>query len=159
VTATVIDAVLLAFLALTAIAIARSRNLLATAMPLLPTQPVEYVPYTVPHVVTQLLLGSALAFGVLNWYPLYPPELRSTNRDFDWVYRRGAPVVVQQCTRGIVAVHGAVVSTTYNRIVGAIERLHRYHGPQGVLAQTWPPGSMALWVVILLSIVLLLFFF
>ena len=108
---------LLAFLALTAIAIARSRNLLATAMPLLPTQPVESVPYTVPHVVTQLqlLLWSALAFGGLNWYHRYPPELRSTNLDFGWVYRRAAPAVVQQCTRVIVAVHGAVVSTTYDR--------------------------------------------
>jgi multicomponent Na+:H+ antiporter subunit D len=128
---------------------------------LLPTQPVEYVPYTVPHVVTQLqlLLWSALAFGVLNWYQIYPPELRSTNLDFDWVYRRAAPAAAYQCARAISALRSAVVTTTYDRIVGTIERLHRSHGPQGILAQTWPTGSMALWVAILLSAVLLLYFF
>ena len=55
--------------------------------------PMEYHPYTVTHVITQyqLLLFSALAFVFLQKTGLYPPELRSTNLDFDWVYRKALP--------------------------------------------------------------------
>ncbi|MBL8671039.1 MAG: Na(+)/H(+) antiporter subunit D, partial [Alphaproteobacteria bacterium] len=51
--------------------------------------PVDYVPYTGEHVLTQLqlLLFSALAFSVLMRTGIYPPELRSTNLDFDWLWR------------------------------------------------------------------------
>ncbi len=127
---------------------------------LLPNQPEHFVPYTVPHVVTQLqlLLWSALAFGVLNWYRIYPPELRSTNLDFDWVYRAGAPAVVGACGGTIQALQTAVLTATRARIVGTIERVHRYHGPHGVLARTSPTGSMALWVAVLLSAILVLYF-
>ena len=46
-------------------------------------------PVGLEHVVTQLqlLIFSALAFTVLMRTGIYPPELRSTNLDFDWVYR------------------------------------------------------------------------
>ena len=49
-----------------------------------------YNPYDATHVLaqTQLLFFSALAFVWLNLKGLYPPELRSTNLDFDWFYRR-----------------------------------------------------------------------
>ena len=43
-------------------------------------------------------------------------------------------------------------------IVRTIERVHRYHGPDGVLAQTWATGSMVLWVAVLLSAVLVLYY-
>jgi len=127
---------------------------------LLPNQPVEFVPYTVPHVVTQLqlLMWSALAFGVLNWYRIYPPELRSINLDFDWVYRRAAPAVFAVLTRWIAGLRAAVLGTAQRRIVGFVQRVHRYHGPEGVLAQASGTGSMALGVVIVLSAILLLYF-
>jgi multicomponent Na+:H+ antiporter subunit D len=127
---------------------------------MLPFPPVDYQPYTVPHVVTQLqlLLWSALAFGVLNWYGIYPPELRSINLDFDWVYRRAAPVVVGALARWIAGARAAVVGLARSRALRTIEQVHRYHGPQGVLAQTWGTGSMALWVAILLSAVLVLYY-
>jgi len=52
--------------------------------------PVEYEPYTTTHVITQLqlLLFSALAFAVLKRTGLYPLELKLTNLDSDWFYRR-----------------------------------------------------------------------
>lgn len=126
----------------------------------LPSQPVEYHPYTVPHVVTQLqlLLWSALAFGVLNWYSIYPPELRSTNLDVDWVYRRAGPAVAGACARVIVAVREAVVTGAYERLVAVGQRLHRYHGPEGVLAQASATGSMALGVAVVLTGILVLYF-
>jgi multicomponent Na+:H+ antiporter subunit D len=51
----------------------------------------DYNPYDLTHVVTQfqLLFFSAAAFAVLMLTNIYPPELRSTNIDFDWFWRKG----------------------------------------------------------------------
>ena len=53
--------------------------------------PVDYVPYTAPHVVgqTQLLFFSALAFTLLLRAGIYPAEIRCINLDSDWFYRKG----------------------------------------------------------------------
>jgi multicomponent Na+:H+ antiporter subunit D len=53
--------------------------------------PVDYVPYTAPHVLgqTQLLFFSALAFSLLLLSGIYPGEQRCVNVDVDWVYRKG----------------------------------------------------------------------
>jgi multicomponent Na+:H+ antiporter subunit D len=54
--------------------------------------PVDYAPYSVSHVLTQLelLVFSALAFTLLTLAGLYPAEMRATNLDADWLYRKGA---------------------------------------------------------------------
>jgi multicomponent Na+:H+ antiporter subunit D len=51
---------------------------------------VEFHPYKATHVITQLqlLFFSGLAFTFLKKTGIYPPELRSTNLDTDWLYRR-----------------------------------------------------------------------
>jgi multicomponent Na+:H+ antiporter subunit D len=65
---------------------------------------VEFHPYKATHVITQLqlLFLSGLAFTFMKKTGIYPPELRSTNLDTDWFYRRlprlawgvaGAPVL------------------------------------------------------------------
>jgi multicomponent Na+:H+ antiporter subunit D len=53
--------------------------------------PVDYVPYTAPHVLgqTQLLFFSALAFSLLLLSGIYPAEMRCVNVDADWFYRKG----------------------------------------------------------------------
>ncbi len=52
---------------------------------------VDYVPYTAAHVVgqLQLLLFAALAFVFFTYSGLHPAEIRATNLDFDWFYRKG----------------------------------------------------------------------
>lgn len=54
--------------------------------------PVDYVPYSGYHVIDQLqlLFFSALAFTLLMLSGNYPAEIRCTNLDFDWFYRKGA---------------------------------------------------------------------
>jgi multicomponent Na+:H+ antiporter subunit D len=53
--------------------------------------PVDYAPYTAPHVLgqTQLLFFSALAFSLLLLSGIYPGEQRCVNLDTDWFYRKG----------------------------------------------------------------------
>ena len=43
----------------------------------------------------------------------------------------------------------------YRRVVAG---LARHHGPQGVLARTWPTGSMVLWVAVLLGAYLVFYY-
>ena len=121
---------------------------------------VDYAPYTLEHVVTQLqlLMFSALAFTVLMRTGLYPPELRSTNVDFDWIYRFGGRNIID-------ALYGAAgkfasTSTSFlgRRLNAMFRRLYRHHGPQGVLARTWPTGSMALWTTVLLAAYLIVYY-
>ena len=61
-----------------------------------PELALQYNPYTGDHVVAQLqlLFFSALAFAVLFRTGLYPPEIRSTNLDTDWVYRKLIPAAL-----------------------------------------------------------------
>jgi multicomponent Na+:H+ antiporter subunit D len=89
---------------------------------------------------------------------IYPPELKSINIDFDWTYRRLAPAVVAALTRvcGEVFALGERAGTVAASRLVALVRSH--HGPQGVLARTWPTGSMVLWAVILLLAYLLLYY-
>ncbi|WP_461210562.1 Na(+)/H(+) antiporter subunit D [Desulfocurvus sp. DL9XJH121] len=53
--------------------------------------PVDFVPYTAPHVLSQLqlLFFSALAFTLLMLSGLYPAEMRCVNLDADLLYRFG----------------------------------------------------------------------
>ena len=122
---------------------------------------VAYDPYTATHVVgqLQLLLFSALAFGVLIRTGIYPPELRSTNLDFDWIYRRVLPRlwrhVEAMATRG----HAALWQGLQASVARAIETAYRHHGPQGMLARTWPTGSMVLWAAALLAAFTVIYYF
>jgi len=127
---------------------------------ILPYPPVQYEPYTVVHVTSQLqlLMWSALAFSVLNWYGIYPPELRSVVLDLDWVYRRAAPRALLAASRVITALREAFIDGWVRRLTRMIERIERHHGPGGVMAETWPTGNMALWVAVLLAGAIVLYF-
>jgi multicomponent Na+:H+ antiporter subunit D len=122
--------------------------------------PTDYSPYTDSHVLSQLqlLLFSALAFTVLMRTGLYPPEMRATNLDSDWLYRRVG--------RAVLTVGYKVGSGAYSHMSGIMIRraqrfvagLYRHHGPHGWLARSWPTGSMALWATLLLAAYLLLYY-
>ncbi|MBC8462570.1 MAG: Na(+)/H(+) antiporter subunit D [Deltaproteobacteria bacterium] len=67
--------------------------------------PVDYVPYTMPHVVgqTQLLFFSALAFTLLLLSGIYPGEQRCVNLDADWFYRMAGKKFMWFCEKPLVA--------------------------------------------------------
>jgi multicomponent Na+:H+ antiporter subunit D len=123
--------------------------------------PVSYVPYTAAHVLDQLqlLVFSALAFAVLMRTGIYPPEMKAVNLDSDWIYRR----LGRDLARGSAAVLAAWLASGGQTARAVSDRsiatLRRYHGPVSPLARTWPTGSMALWVMILLLAYLLLYYF
>lgn len=124
---------------------------------ILPYQ-VNFRPYTVEHVVTQLqlLVLSALAFTVLMRTGIYPPELRSTNLDFDWTYRRVGRDAATALARGADRAWSRVTRLAAAGSRTLVAGLYRLHGPDGALARTWPTGSMALWTTLMLAAYLIL---
>ena len=104
--------------------------------------PVEYEPYTTTHVITQLqlLLFSALAFAVLKRTGLYPLELKLTNLDSDWIYRRLPGIlwkvicvpVIRKIDQGRALVSGQISGITIN------------------IPAPWAVGQMVLLIVFLL---------
>jgi multicomponent Na+:H+ antiporter subunit D len=122
--------------------------------------PVTYVPYTASHVLDQLqlLVFSALAFSVLMRTGIYPPEMRSVNLDFDWIYR-GLGCDLVRTMAGIVSAWLVAGGEMARLFAGrSLTALRRHHGPESALARTWPTGSMALWVMILLLAYLLFYY-
>ena len=120
-----------------------------------------YNPYDATHVLaqTQLLFFSALAFVWLNLKGMYPPELRSTNLDFDWIYRRAMPLMFKNIFSFIWKVDGKVrnkikesLSYSFTYLAGKNNKL------SSMLSRNHPSGSMAMWVAVVLGVYLLLSF-
>ncbi len=122
--------------------------------------PVDYVPYTTAHVISQLqiLLFAMLAVVWLMKSGRYPPELRSVNLDSDWFYRRLAPRLAMGVGRVAWAIRGAVVGGVGAAVGTVVGGARRHMGPGGVLARTWPTGTSVIWVAILLTVFLLLYY-
>ncbi|HAM47480.1 MAG TPA: Na(+)/H(+) antiporter subunit D [Alphaproteobacteria bacterium] len=121
---------------------------------------IDYAPYTTGHVLTQLqlLFFAALAITILMRTGLYPSEVRSVNLDSDWIYRRFFPAIIGHVDRVVRRLFHSAVDVRRRRVARLIETVYRHHGPQGVLARTWPTGSTVLWVALLLGLTLLLYY-
>jgi multicomponent Na+:H+ antiporter subunit D len=122
--------------------------------------PVEFAVYTASHVVTQLQLLAfvALAFSILLRHRIYPQDLRSINLDSDWIYRRLLPAFVDVYRDGLRMMRFRALARAQVRLNRFIAAVYRHHGPQGVLARTWPVGSTVLWVAVLLCVTLVFYY-
>ncbi len=122
--------------------------------------PVVFEPYTLEHVITQtqLLLFSALAFTWLMRTGLYPPEMNSVNLDFDWFYRKLLPTIIGWGLDRLGTVYRRLMGRAEYRLDRFIATVFRHHGPQGIVARTWPTGLTVLWVAVLLGFTLILYY-
>jgi multicomponent Na+:H+ antiporter subunit D len=113
--------------------------------------PVEFVPYTGEHVITQLQL---LLFAGLAFFVMLPMMKRTLtiSLDLDWFWRVAwvaAFRVVEHALNGLRRLLGGGAQGLLKRFS---DGLMRHHGAQGVLARAWPVGSMLLWVAVLLAV-------
>ena len=108
--------------------------------------PVDYEPYTMPHVVaqTQILFFSALAFTLLLLAGIYPAEMRCVNIDADWFYRKGARLfyfVMDKVFNGINKVSDRFIAKGIPQFLGRLSR----HVPDiltlGFLMPLWTAGG------------------
>ena len=114
---------------------------------------VDFIPYTVSHVINQyqLLLFSALAFVFLMRTGLYPPELRSTNLDFDVVYRKVLPMWIRSVAKLMEKVRDHISLNLCNLSDLSINRIRLHYGPNSGLARSLSAGAMVFWVMIMLG--------
>jgi multicomponent Na+:H+ antiporter subunit D len=118
----------------------------------------DYSPYDVTHVVTQLQL-LAFAIGAVVLFRLmriYPDEIRAVNLDVEWTYRKLAPAIVRRVGSAIRAADSTVRGVALGGVNRVLGGAFRHTGPHGALARSWPTGSMVLWVAVLLAAFLIL---
>lgn len=118
---------------------------------------VDYQPYTVDHVLVQfqLLLFALFAFVFLMRSGLHPPEMRATNIDSDWVYRKFIPKHLPAVTRNVAALNSGVRQLALGVLASGFSAIERISRPGAPLARGWSVASM-MFVVVLLMFVLLL---
>ena len=131
----------------------------ATLYRLLPFD-ADYQPYDMTHVITQmqlLLLGGLAVFWMMRT-GRYPAEERAINLDFDWLYRRVLPSGLSAVERALRPGWDGIRIGVLRQFYAFVNLLFRYHGPSGALAKTWPTGSMALWVAVLLAVFVIAYY-
>jgi len=113
--------------------------------------PVEYDAYTTGHVLweLQLLLFTGVGFFMLLKHLGGEPKI---SIDTDWAYRMLLPRAAGGLQRIGQRLWHATVGVLLRRLDALVTGLSEHHGPQGVLARTWPTGSMLLWVAVLLAV-------
>ena len=123
--------------------------------------PVDYVPYTVAHVITQLqlLMYSALAFTVMMLWKIYPPELKSVNLDTDWVYRRAAPAALAPVNRWVSRINGGIQNSVALLALGTTSACNRLLGPGAPYSRSVELATMVLFVVGALLVFSVLYIF
>ena len=127
--------------------------------------PVEYDEYAPDKVLfyLQLLLFSGLAFFLL--LPLMK-RTETISLDVDWLWRRAAPTLASKAGRLVAA-----LQSTSRQVREVAQDLSKYFtrrylgqphtadsAERGLFARSWPIGTTALWIAILLSGYVLLYY-
>jgi len=125
---------------------------------LLPME-MDYHPYDVRHVVTQmqLLVFGALGFITLVRSGVYPDEKRAVHIDAEVIYRKLGPWLVRTVGVAVARVDAYVRSGVMELVGSVLGASKRANGQLGPLARSWPSGSMVLWVALLLAAYLIFY--
>lgn len=122
--------------------------------------PVDYKPYTSGHVITQLqlLLFSVLAFALLIRYKIYPPELKSTNLDFDWFYRKPLKFLFIMTGKLIDGIYSRFLVIARIGIERFVTVINQTHGDGRLMSRTTASGTAAVVIVTLFGLALLMIY-
>ena len=120
---------------------------------------VDYQPYSTAHVINQLqlLLFSALAFTFLMMTKLYPPELKSTNLDTDYFYRRLLLRLIAWLREGWTQVDRQGRQFLLGIVSAIMEWIQKHHGIHGMMSQTYSAGTMVFWTLAMFLVFLVMY--
>ena len=120
----------------------------------------DYTVYDTTHVLTQmqLLFFSALAFVWLKLAHIYPPELKSVNIDAEWVYRKLFPKAIYGITNVWGSFYGNVQAQSGQLLQTSKGSIVRFFGADGLLSNFRSLGGMVMWVAVILSASLFLYY-
>ncbi|GJM09199.1 MAG: Na(+)/H(+) antiporter subunit D [Lysobacteraceae bacterium] len=119
--------------------------------------PVEadfYTPYKVLFYL-QLLLFSGLAFFLM--LPLMKRTL-TISLDVDWLYRGLLPMLWAWATEAVSTAQAKAKKDLANASSTIITWLDRHWGDGGVFARSWPISLTALWIAVLLTAYVLVYY-
>ena len=121
----------------------------------------EFHPYTFDHTITQLQLifFSLLAFTVLYRNGWYPPEIRSTNLDVDWLYRKPLNSILNALNSTFTSGLSMTQRLKQSSLSVISTIAYQAHGPKSSIAQGASVGNMVIWVAVLLSACLVFYYF
>ena len=121
---------------------------------------VDYSPYSVAHVVTQLQLlsAAALVFFAAVRLRILPLPQAVTVLDVDWLVRIPLQQLFEMTRRTTAAIRAGLGRHIDNTSRSLVEGLAQLHAPGGKLAQTWSTAAMALAATLLLLGYLLLYY-
>lgn len=119
--------------------------------------PVDYHAYTADHILWefQLLLFTGLGFFMLLKHVGGEAKI---SLDTDWFYRRLGPALVRGLVIAARPLRLRVRTRTLLHLERFMDRMFHYHGPDSILARSWPTGTVAFWVVALLMVYLLFYY-
>jgi multicomponent Na+:H+ antiporter subunit D len=117
--------------------------------------PVEYVPYTGDHVLSQLQL---LLFAGLAFFLMLPLMRRTPTitLDFDWIWRVALHRLGCALLGAAESVRDAWVRACEACGAWLSVRLGALFGSGGVFSRSWAIGTTALWLALLLTVYVLL---
>ena len=117
---------------------------------------VDYNAYTAGHLLTemQLLLFTGLGFFLLLTHVGGDAKI---SLDTDWFYRRLVPFRMVAARDFVTAVARSCRARFMEALQCALAASHERFGHGGRLAQSWPTGSMSLWTMLVLAVLLVLF--
>jgi multicomponent Na+:H+ antiporter subunit D len=122
--------------------------------------PMDYTPYDTTHVLTQLqlLFFSALAFVWLKLSHIYPPELKSVNIDAEWIYRKLFPKIIYKISN-IFIVFCTMLEFKVERLGQSTQSVAaQFFGAKGFLSNFRSLGGMVMWVAVILSASLFMYY-
>ena len=125
--------------------------------------PVDYVPYTAGKVVfyLQLLLFSGLAFFLL--LPMMKRTL-TISLDLDWLWRVFAQRIGSALYDHLGDIGGKLEKTAIIKLTQFVDFSRRHLGigsseaSRGLFARPWPIGTTSLWIAVLLTAYILVYF-
>ncbi len=115
---------------------------------------VDFVPYTLAHVVyqLQLLLFSGLAFFLLL---SFLKRTRTLTLDTDWLWRKVFPAIGDWLNNSDRPRLWTRVRSGLGRALSGFSQMT---APGALLARSWPTGVMAFWATLLLAAYLLIYY-
>lgn len=120
----------------------------------------DYTVYDTTHVLTQLqlLFFSALAFVWLKLAHIYPPELKSVNIDAEWIYRKLFPKAIYGIVNVWSSFYGSVQVQSGQLLQTTKIFTVKFFGSDGFLSNFRSIGGMVMWVAVILSTSLFLYY-
>ncbi len=117
---------------------------------------VNYAPYTVSHVLSQLqlLCFALLAFTLIMKIGLHPPEIRAINLDTDWLYRKFLPEKINNYSLRIFKSVDMIYKLFTERFRNTSNFLRSIFGPTAIIVRASQNSSLEtvlIWFAVIFS--------